>query len=903
MTIFSEAGYREFLQNQKGLKDNTINRYCSGLRSLSRHCGRNLFELGDIAGLDLLIARYIQGGPDEEQGKYGNWAASNALKHWREYISQLVTDIVPRCWLLTWNPKQAGGDAGIRLGDATRWNCLSKQPSTGDHFYLIRLGENPRGIVARGVVTRASFVDADWRDSAKTRSYIEITAEEVRPDCASGLVPILLLQQLAKDSGCKWSAQSSGIEIPVKLASRLDAIWASSAGEHSLQQYLDWSSADPVESRPDWLPNYQQRLELAKQIKQGQLPLDAAALEWLWRDGKNGICSVRPAFLPHAAFEGNRDFLKSLTKQVMADQSVETYQNVITQWEQAKENKQFTQMYRGVIHRVFSAFASDIYTTLVMPPAPETLLKCFASDFQLPNNCSGHWAQNSVEIRRCIDSIEASAGTVAETNIALWQLFKAYSGLSIEHEDIPEPMDSPSDLIENPSMPSIYPLNQILFGPPGTGKTYHTINEALAILDPEFLAEQSGQRDVLKKRFDEWVNEGRVRFVTFHQSFSYEDFVEGLRADTDVSNGQIRYEVSDGVFKSLCEEARGRVGKTSVFDHALEQFQEKLDAAEGRIELKTIRGKVFEVGYDGGKTFRVFPRSTEMDDPYYVASWDNVRKLFAGESKKSMYNPSYVEGMLRYLQAECGLPANAESGLNQDEAKPYVLIIDEINRGNISRIFGELITLIEPSKRAGANESLSVTLPYSKDPFSVPDNVCIIGTMNTTDRSLAGLDIALRRRFAFKEMPPRPELLDGVMVSGVDIGAMLRIMNQRITVLLDRDHCLGHAYFMPLAQEGSNTLGQLAGIFKQNIIPLLQEYFFEDWERIRWVLNDQSKADADAFIVEDTSLALSTLFPNVQNKLRPSVCWQLNPKALFRVEAYAGIGSVMAIASDPAEQE
>ncbi|MEE3591218.1 AAA family ATPase, partial [Pseudomonas aeruginosa] len=123
-----------------------------------------------------------------------------------------------------------------------------------------------------------------------------------------------------------------------------------------------------------------------------------------------------------------------------------------------------------------------------------------------------------------------------------------------------------------------------------------------------------------------------------------------------------------------------------------------------------------------------------------------------------------------------------------------VLIIDEINRGNVSRIFGELITLIEQSKRAGAEEALSVVLPYSKQRFSVPQNVYLIGTMNTADRSLAGLDIALRRRFEFREMPPRPELLDDVRIGGLNVGQLLRTMNQRIEVLLDRDHCLGHAY-------------------------------------------------------------------------------------------------------------
>lgn len=446
------------------------------------------------------------------------------------------------------------------------------------------------------------------------------------------------------------------------------------------------------------------------------------------------------------------------------------------------------------------------------------------------------------------------------------------------------------DAIEKRFQSMDTPLNQILYGPPGTGKTYHTINAALEILDPLLLQQLGQDRKALKARFDELVSDGRIRFVTFHQSFSYEDFVEGLRAETSETTGQIRYDVVAGVFKSLCSDAQNGGKVTSAFEQAVARLQEKLEVSGGRLKLKTVRGKEFEVAYDGGKTFRVFPLSTENDDPYYVASMDNVRKLFAGESKSGMYNPSYVDGMLRYLQAECGLPAMIEAEKPHRHAQPYVLIIDEINRGNISRIFGELITLIEPSKRAGAAEELKVTLPYSKDCFTVPGNVYLIGTMNTADRSLAGLDLALRRRFTFREMPPRPELLAGITIEGaegLDLAKTLEVMNQRIAVLLDRDHCLGHAYFLPLQAEP--TLARLATIFRQSILPLLQEYFFEDWERIRWVLNDQSKKPAEAFIVEDSALKLPGLFPKVYDKLRQSPQWTLNDAAFANSAAYLGI--------------
>jgi hypothetical protein len=285
--------------------------------------------------------------------------------------------------------------------------------------------------------------------------------------------------------------------------------------------------------------------------------------------------------------------------------------------------------------------------------------------------------------------------------------------------------------------------NKILYGPPGTGKTYHTINKSLEIIDPDFFDANKNSRAALKARFDALLNE-QILFVTFHQSYSYEEFVEGIRAET--KDGQISYTVKDGFFKSICKAAKGKPNKN------------------------------------------------------------------------------------------------------------YVLIIDEINRGNISKIFGELITLIEESKREGKHEALSVTLPYSNETFSVPNNLYIIGTMNTADRSLALMDTALRRRFDFIEMMPDINLLcddnqESIIVENIDISKMLQTMNQRIEVLYDREHTLGHAFFMPLFDD--RTIENLASIFKNKIIPLLQEYFFEDWDKIRMVLGDDKKISNDSkFVVE-----------------------------------------------------
>ena len=206
--------------------------------------------------------------------------------------------------------------------------------------------------------------------------------------------------------------------------------------------------------------------------------------------------------------------------------------------------------------------------------------------------------------------------------------------------------------------------------------------------------------------------------------------------------------------------------------------------------------------------------------------------------------------------------------------KPYVLIIDEINRGNTSRIFGELITLIESTKRAGQDEAMDVILPYSQERFTVPDNLYIIGTMNTADRSLALIDTALRRRFDFIEMMPEPELLADIQIDKIDIKEMLTTINDRIEALYDREHTIGHAFFMKLNDE--STLQDLAYIFKNNILPLLEEYFFEDWDKIIKVLGN-----SDVYTEKNVNLGQG--FENTGKN------YQRNNSALDKADTYINI--------------
>lgn len=428
-------------------------------------------------------------------------------------------------------------------------------------------------------------------------------------------------------------------------------------------------------------------------------------------------------------------------------------------------------------------------------------------------------------------------------------------------------------------------LNQIFFGPPGTGKTYATVEATLQILDPNFLTANAQNRTALKARFDEFVACGDVRFVTFHQSFSYEDFVEGLRADSG-EDGQLRYSIVPGVFKTLCEPVRATFRAFEI-GHTFGTGYKVIRANQDVVEVMKPKGNHLEIGMGmlTGLANAVLAKKLTIND-LRDQSWDE--KL-----QNSTFDPFLANGYKNFLPAMVEHMVGGQAGglFDTDEVavkkpKPKVLIIDEINRGNVSRIFGELITLIEPSKRAGAQEALEVTLPYSKDRFSVPANLHIIGTMNTADRSLAAMDIALRRRFTFIEVPPNPDLLEDVEVDGIAVDELLSVMNVRIAALLDRDHCLGHAYFMPLRSEP--TLEKLAGIFQQQILPLLQEYFFEDWQRIQWVLNDQRKAPEYCFLTQP-SQDISQLFGDAVVVGQSNERWELNQAAFMRVGSYLGI--------------
>ncbi|HZL11067.1 MAG TPA: AAA family ATPase [Prolixibacteraceae bacterium] len=422
--------------------------------------------------------------------------------------------------------------------------------------------------------------------------------------------------------------------------------------------------------------------------------------------------------------------------------------------------------------------------------------------------------------------------------------------------------------IPQPSTKVKHSLNQILFGPPGTGKTYNSINHALAIVEGKELEviekESDENREEILRRFQSYVDSGQVVFTTFHQSMSYEDFIEGIKPIE--ADEQLHYEVQKGVFKSLVDDAltnyknsKLQTGK-KLFENVWIKFLSPLNEDES-ITVK-MKKSSYTIVLVNERTIFFDKNSGESK---HSLSINTLKSMYdAGENQviKGGLQP-YYEALLKQLLAD-----GKESG--KVEQKNYVIIIDEINRGNVAQIFGELITLIETDKRFGNKEALTLTLPYSKKKdFSIPANLYIVGTMNTADRSVEALDTALRRRFTFLEMPPLYDLpeLENEIIEGITLEIIMKTINTRIEKLLDKDHLIGHSYFLTVG-----NLADLKKVFRQNIVPLLQEYFYGDIAKIGLVLGE-------AFF-EKTEAATKNIFARFDH----DAVDELNEKPVYRLK-------------------
>lgn len=479
---------------------------------------------------------------------------------------------------------------------------------------------------------------------------------------------------------------------------------------------------------------------------------------------------------------------------------------------------------------------------------------------------------------------------------------------------------------EKVTMKKEFDKNVIFYGPPGTGKTYTTAKRAVEICKTESEEELTDYSQIMKK-YNELKKNKRIEFITFHQSYGYEEFIEGIKpivlneddeSEEESENNQesktnikiendIKYDIVDGIFKKFCDNARKAIIETDNNNDNNNDDNNNDIPLEATVWKVTVRGEVREdcfnnnhvridwnsdepqvvvfvkevkqgdiiITTDGSRT-RINGIAVVTDDKGYTldkeerdtttrnVKWlaKNIDENIKNINKEKMLHrrtvarvPNMkVEDIIKLAKEK--EPRALSKIVIKENKDPYVFIIDEINRGNISKIFGELITLIETTKRSGEGkkECISTKLPYSKEEFTVPDNVYIIGTMNTADRSIALMDTALRRRFYFEEMLPNYDLLKDIFVEDegvkVNIGAMLKAINERIEYLYDREHTIGHAVFLELKE--NNNIDKLENIFKKSVIPLLQEYFYEDYDKIRLILGDNAKDEDEQFIFAES---------------------------------------------------
>ncbi|UDF30659.1 UNVERIFIED_ORG: AAA family ATPase [Roseateles sp. XES5] len=457
------------------------------------------------------------------------------------------------------------------------------------------------------------------------------------------------------------------------------------------------------------------------------------------------------------------------------------------------------------------------------------------------------------------------------------------------------------------------PKNLIFYGPPGTGKTFATAAEAIRLCG-EPVPEGRPELMASYRRLSE---AGRIEFVTFHQSTSYEGFVEGLRPTQASEDGVAGFELKpeQGVFRLIARRAETSTGpgeiafsitgrqvfKMSIGEAASPDdaylFEEAIAGGYTLLGFEDIdwsddrfssRDAIIEAVRAQGAAEQGEPnaKSGRVQMPFIFRNWVKPRDIIIVSKGNSLFRAiGEVTGDYEFVPREGGgyahrravkwlwvdragvpvseiyardfmmksiylladtdlkVPALERYIASQQDAgsglpEPFVMIIDEINRANISKVFGELITLLEPDKRIGRPNALMVRLPYSGDLFGVPANLNVIGTMNTADRSIALLDTALRRRFEFRELMPNPSLL--ATVDGVDLPALLTSINERIEYLFDREHQIGHAYFIDC-----KTIADLDEVMRHKVIPLLAEYFYEDWAKVAVILGDGHDSEGD----------------------------------------------------------
>lgn len=636
----------------------------------------------------------------------------------------------------------------------------------------------------------------------------------------------------------------------------MDLVDSVEAGKLTIRELIDALVKDKNNTASKWEQRYREFTTLLQQTSTFAEPETDDLVKRLWYERDNGIASIRQGVPSLAEYQQSLPLLRELTERVRQQPNEVTYQYVGTALQQAKKIGQLKRMYWSLRNRVFAAFSPENYTSTVDENAFNKTAEFLNQRFHLGLVLTGNWLQKNYELKQAIHAQSPDTDPYY-VNMAIWHIYELLR--ERDNEQKQEKVAS-SEPIENKTIPHS-PTNVIFFGPPGTGKTFTLQQKMKEYTSHAVPADREAWLDSRLESLN-WMQVitlvlldlgklAKVRQIIEHMWFQRKALLNGRNGN--LSNTAWKALQAYTIPESLTVDYKNR-REPAVFDKTDNSEWFLVDSQLEQVEDLLALYAELKRG----------PKSAEAIQRFAVVTFH-----------QSYGYEEFIEGMRARSDESGNISYPIEPGIfmrlcqraNADPAHRYAIFIDEINRGNISKIFGELISLIEVDKRAGMPNAMSLQLSYSGDYFSVPANVDIIGAMNTADRSLALLDTALRRRFDFVEMMPDLSLLSGAKVKGIELESLLEKLNSRIEALYDREHTLGHAFFMPVKNaldtgDEETAFKQLKIAFQKKIIPLLQEYFFDDWNKIRLVLADNQKQDDNQqFVIEKTD-DLDTLFGN-----------------------------------------
>lgn len=630
--------------------------------------------------------------------------------------------------------------------------------------------------------------------------------------------------------------------------------------------YIDYLK-DPDK---EWITAYQQFTEEVKNnLGVDETDFAANFINKLWKPESNGIASAKPGTLSNEEYQKLIDDLPKITALIFKEPSSNTLKKVYEWADEAKKEGKFKTIKRGVIHRVFAAVDPKKYNTILNIDGLRAFTKYLNDTFDLGINVSWNWAELNQVVTEKIKSKVDEPENELVFNTFIWWLFEKLKqesddeSLYIDEDERDLSMSTEQNQAEQKA------VNLIYYGPPGTGKTF-TLQK---LLKEKYTETGTSEEPEV------WLNNKLSELSWFEIiTLILLDIGEEVSVTEIVSHEYFTKKLAlNGRTANIRQTAWAALQTHAIQNSKTVKYAKRIEPLifDKNTESKwTIVDKEHELIIGFREQLNELKAGPPVEDEIKRFEFVTFHQSYGYEEFIEGLRPvTNDDGDISYV-VKPGILKRLCKRAEADPSHQYALVIDEINRGNISKIFGELISLIEIDKRAGEKHELTVTLPYSNLPFSVPSNLDIIGTMNTADRSLTHIDIALRRRFEFKELRTDYSLLKD-NVDGIDVRKLLFTINKRIELLLDREHIIGHALLMNV----SNLAG-LKQVFISNIMPLLEEYFFEDWDKIKQVFNGNG-------FVSELKDAHTTWLGDANEYAAKS--YFVDPKAFDEIENYTAV--------------